>query len=573
MEEIDGYRDGSLRDYVSALARQKVIFVLVAVLVPAAALGFSLAQQGSYQANAEVLINGLSSSPNADRVAETEASVARTPVVALRAIRAANVRGMTTSGFLAQSSVDANANADLLDFSVTDSDPLLAETLVNAYVRQFTAYRAEFDAAPLVQQIQAIRSKIASLERDPAKNSSLLAVLRSKETQLEATEQVLVPDVRVLDTATRASKISPRPKLYLLLGVILGLVLGSGLAVLADALAPQVRSPAEVVEALGLPLLGLVPQIRSREREGAKLAMVGDPDGAEAQAVRMLKTKLVLANASRPARVIMLASAVGDDGRSELAANLAISLAHGQRRVTLVDIDLLHPVLAGLFGVPARRGLTDVVSGAVSLEEALVPLEASEERPQTLQGQSATRSERRLVRRAVRGARDTRDATPRSRSAAAADAGWLDAEAGGDWAGFNAERRGELQVLFSGSSSARDAELVESEIFPKVIKDLRSVSDFVLINAPPLLRVGDGIMVATMVDALVVVASARQTRRSDLSELRRVIATLPPLKLGVIVTGADQKPASRSGARDLATASVGSAPLDSGRPSDLPAPL
>jgi len=233
VQEIDGFRERSLRDYVSVLIRQKVIFVLVAVLVPLAALGLSLSEPASYQASAEVLINGLSSSPNADRVAETEASVARTPVVALRTLRAAHVRAMTTAQFLADSSVDADANADVLDFSVTDSDSSLAQKLVNAYTEQFTAYRAAFEAAPLVQQIQAIRSNIANLDRNPAKNSALLAVLRSRETQLEATEQVLVPDVRVLDTATRASKVSPRPKLYLLLGVILGLVLGSGLAVLA----------------------------------------------------------------------------------------------------------------------------------------------------------------------------------------------------------------------------------------------------------------------------------------------------------------------------------------------------
>src|SRR5262249_25240942 len=159
--------------------------------------------------------------------------------------------------------------------------------------------------------------------------------LRAKERQLETTQQVQGSDVRVLRTAIDASKTSPRPTLYLVLGVLLGLVLGTGLAVLADALDKRVRSPDEVVEGLGLPLLGLVP-CRSRGSDRPGLAMLNDPDGAEADAVRMLKTKLVLANLSHRAHVIMFVSATADDGKLRVLANLAVSLAGGHRRVVAV---------------------------------------------------------------------------------------------------------------------------------------------------------------------------------------------------------------------------------------------
>lgn len=536
LQEIDGYRDGSLHDYVSALGRQKVIFLVAAVLVPAVALLLSMAQQPSYQASAQVLITGLSSSPNADRVAETEVSVARIPLMASRVLHVVNVHGLTAADLLAHSSVVANPNADVLDFSVTDREPLVARRLVNAYVRQFTAYQAGLDATPLG-----------------------------------------MPGVRVLDTAISASKISPRPKLYLLLGVILGLVLGLGLAVLADALDTHVRSPAEVAKALGLPLLGLVPPLRSSESDGTKLAILGDPNSAGAQAVRMLKTNLVVATAAPPAHVIVFTSASEDDGKSELVANLAVSLARAHRRVILVDFDFLHPMLPGLFGATAPRGLTDVVSGSASLYEALAPADVAQDGPHTSQGRVGKRGGRRSLRLRQRRAAEAKDANPRSHPAVGGKRGsaWLDtALADWDSTGFNADHRGELQILFSGSVSSGDYELVDAEIVPKIIDDLRSVSDLVLVNAPPLLRASDGIMLATMVDAIAVVASARHARRSELKQLGRVLATLPPPKLGVILTDVKKRRADFASVSGLAPqASLGSVAAVSARRTDAPASL
>jgi Mrp family chromosome partitioning ATPase len=495
---IEGYGDGSLRDYLAALRRKKVMFLVAVVLVPAAALFFTLGHRASYQATASVLVSNVSTSPNADRVAQTQVSVARVPVVAERALRAAHVSDETAAGLLAHSSVVAVANADVLDFTVTDPSPSRAQALVNAYVNQFVAYRAELNAAPLAQALQDIRKKIAQLASDQAGNSQLLASLRTEQTQLETELQVQGSDVDVLRTASSATNISPHPKLLLLIGVILGLVLGTALALLADALDPHLRSAAEAGAALDLPLLGVVPRRGPREQASSRLAMLSEPHGAQADAMRILKTKFVLANPSP--RVVMFVSAAEDDGKLEVAANLAVSLARGHRRVTLLDLDSRQDALPRLLGAPAPN-----LSRASSLDEALVEIAVSDG------NEPDGRFDTRLV----------------------------------------SEPGGQLRVLFA-ASFPKDAELVDAGIVPSLLDAARTSSDFVLINAPPMLRVSDALVLATMVDALVVVADSRSTRRSDLLLLRQTLSTVAVPKLGVILIEVSEKEARRTSVGGLA---------------------
>ncbi len=520
LQEIDGSREGSLRDYVGAFRRQKTIFFTALLLVPVVAFIFAVSQSPSYQADAEVLITNLSTSSDADRVAQTEVSVARVPAVALHALNAANVRGRTADDLLAQSTVTARSNADILDFSVKDRDSAVATRLVNAYASQFTLYQGNLNTEPLVRTIGEIRAKLAKLGNDQASNDALIISLRTKETQLETEEQVQNSNVRVLQTATTAGRSSPRPALYLVLGLILGLVLGSALALVADALDARVRSVPEALEALGSPLLGLV------QRRPDAAALVGsEEDDQHARAVRALKTKLVTSSLVRPAQTIMFTSASTDDGQLEVVANLALSLARGQRRVSLVDFDLGDPSLAEVFGVNAPYGLTDVIAGRALLEEALVRVKVAGDRPAPTGARRVPRS----TAQPRQGAARPQAAGARSPAARAGKASPADK-------GGRAGRGGQLLVLTSGLNPSKDEDLVDAEIVPALFEELRATSDLVVINAPPLLEASDTAALTAMVDAIVMVAGIQQTTRSDLLAARLLLGTLSTPLLGVVLT-------------------------------------
>src|SRR5690349_7704992 len=128
----------TLRDYLQVVRRRKWIILAAVVLVPFAAVIFSLHQPKKYEASAQVLLSrqNLAASltgtqdqsvyVQAGRIAQTQADVARVPTNADVVLRRLGIRDRTIAGFLADSSVTARQNADLLDFTVVDRDPVLA---------------------------------------------------------------------------------------------------------------------------------------------------------------------------------------------------------------------------------------------------------------------------------------------------------------------------------------------------------------------------------------------------------------------------------------------------------------
>ncbi len=153
----------TLAEYLAVLRRRKWIILQTLVLVPAAAVLLSLQQERLYRASAEVLLSrqslaaALTGTPDPtmaqdpERFAHTQAALARAPQLAERVIRASGVEGVTGGDLLANSTVTAKPNADLLVFEVTERDPDLAARLATAYAREFTVFRSELDTQNLKQ--------------------------------------------------------------------------------------------------------------------------------------------------------------------------------------------------------------------------------------------------------------------------------------------------------------------------------------------------------------------------------------------------------------------------------------
>jgi Mrp family chromosome partitioning ATPase len=225
----------------------------------------------------------------------------------------------------------------------------------------------------------------------------------------------------------------------------------------------------------------------------------------------------------------MFTSAAGDDGKLEVVANLAMSLARGHRRVSLVDFDLRDPALGQVFRVNAPYGLTDVISGRALLEEALVRVRVAIERT-TASQRSSTKGPR-VSGQPRQGAARSQGASGRGPAARTGKPGGLERSG-------RAGRTGQLAILASGLASSQDEDLVDTEIVATLLSDLRETSDLVIINAPPLLEASDSVVLATMVDAIVMVAGLQQTNRSDLLAVRQLFGTMSAPRLGVVLTEA-----------------------------------
>ena len=166
----------TLRDYLRVVRRRRWIILSAVILVPLAAVLLSVRQESMYQASAEVLLSQqnlaaaltgtTSATPNQlpDRVAQTQADLARVPEVASRTLAAVGVQ-RSPGALLGHSSVAAKSNADLLEFTVTDHSPELAATLASAYAKQYVLYRQELDTASLQRARAEVRVRIRQLEK------------------------------------------------------------------------------------------------------------------------------------------------------------------------------------------------------------------------------------------------------------------------------------------------------------------------------------------------------------------------------------------------------------------------
>jgi polysaccharide biosynthesis transport protein len=494
------------RDYFRVLARRKWVVLLAVALLPLTAILVSARQDALYEAKAEVLLNpqnlagstltgttsgGIFQDP--ERIANTQADLASGPALAERVVAAAGVTDLDADELLASSSVSAKPNADLLEFTVENRDSDLAVRLANDYAEQFTLYRQEIDTTDIAAALIQVRERLDVLERRGRTTGQRYQALIQEEDRLVTAEALATSGTRVAREARDAEQIQPRTVRNAVLGIILGVGLGLILAFVLDSFDTRVRTAEEIGERLRLPLLGRIPRPPRWLRRGDELVMLAEPNSVEAESFRMLRTNLDFVSIDRNAQVLMITSGVEQEGKSTTAANLAVALARAGKRTVLVDVDLRHPFIRRFFRLDGRAGLTDVVIGRAQLDDVIeeVLIEPDPEDALSTVAMNGAQSE------------------------------------------------GSLEVIPSGPIPPNAGEFVGSRALAATLEQLRARADIVLLDAPPVLRVGDAMALTPVVDGVLVVVRFRAAHRSLLNELSRALDASPAPKLGFVLTDTD----------------------------------
>ena len=161
-------------------------------------------------------------------------------------------------------------------------------------------------------------------------------------------------------------------KMTLIFGGILGLFLGGGLAFFLKYLENSIRTPDDVGQHLNLPVLGIVPRISGAQASRTPcLVLPENSKTAPAEAYRNLRTNILFSGNGNKPRTIVVASTEPGEGKSLTVANLGMALAQAGQKVLLVDADLRDPMLHEVFGVDRNTGLSAVLAGELSLDDAI----------------------------------------------------------------------------------------------------------------------------------------------------------------------------------------------------------
>ena len=224
-------------------------------------------------------------------------------------------------------------------------------------------------------QLESLAVEYTQIEREYLTQNQILQGIVARKTETTMTSTFATQNARLVDQAVPSPEnkpISPNVPLNLGLGVVGGLGLGLALAFFVAFIDDRVKSAYDIEGVLGLPLIGIVPEVKRLDANERATVVSSNADRQVAEAFRTLHSSLRLKDESKNAKAFLTTSTVPGEGKSFLTTNLAMTFAAHGEKVVVVDCDLRKPNVHKSLGLENSRGVIDIVSGRYSLDEVTV---------------------------------------------------------------------------------------------------------------------------------------------------------------------------------------------------------
>ena len=362
------------------LWRRKLIVLAVVTASVVVSVGLSLRSPKQYSSSAQLLFRdpGFAQALFGNNLFSTGAEEPqRTTQTSVDVVTSANV-GTEAAGLLKTKepvgslvesiTVTPNANADIATVKATRSSPREAAAVANAFAEGYVIYRRQADRAKVTQAEELVNQSIAAAA-NPAEQVKLQESLR----QLGVLRALQTGDAEVIERAQpNPNPVSPKPKRDAILGLVVGLLLGAGLALLTDLLDRRLKKLEDFERVLpDYPIIASVPHTPSGGSRALQLA------GPTAESYRMLREGLRFLDPGSQARCLVVTSADESEGKSTVAVNLASSIAAVGRRVVLVEADMHRPMATKMLGISrGALGLSDLLVSDAAIEDFLLAIES-----------------------------------------------------------------------------------------------------------------------------------------------------------------------------------------------------
>lgn len=275
--------------------------------------------------------------------------VTATPVAAL-VVKALKLS--VTPAVLLEEVTASNPNNDyIVNVVVTNGSPKLATAIANEFAQQYVIYSQQQNEAQLIKGEQLINHKLTQLPTSDIADRANLRALSQKLLLLQAVQS---GNAKVVGTASvPSSPSSPKTKSTAVVVLVVGLLLGAGLAFILNLIDRRIKSLEEFEELYKLPALASVPRLVRKMHSAQQRDLELEP-------FRILRNSLALAGSDGTVKTVLVTSAVASEGKTTVALGLARASALSGQHVILVDADLRRPSLGSRLGIAeaSRRGLT-----------------------------------------------------------------------------------------------------------------------------------------------------------------------------------------------------------------------
>jgi len=349
--------------------------------------------------------------------------------------------------------------------------------------------KREDDLQKQAHELQGFEIPFRQLDRTRVNNEKIYGMVLERARETDLTRVMSFNNISVVDAALLpTAPVRPNVPVNLAAGALAGLVAGLALAVARELADRSIRNPTDVETFIGLPCLGVIPDI-ARSGQGPKnkadeatnlalndrdLIVARHPHGGVAEATRAIRTNIMFMSPDQPYKTLLITSAVPEEGKTTFACSLASVLAQGGAKTLIVDTDLRRPRLHRTFKVSNDVGVTMAVTGQATIDECI---------------------------------RET--PIPN------------------------------LYVLTSGPIPPNPAEMLHSERFEKLAAQLREKFDRVVFDSPPQLAVTDSAILGQLVDGTVVVARSSRTDRAAIRQAVRQLRDVNAPLAGIVLNAVD----------------------------------
>jgi len=467
------------RAYLRALWRWKWLMVAFLVVVPV--ISYVLEARKTEQYSSSTLVRpqavsvdlsqfgGQSLGPqNIDAIAR----LIKTTAVAAAAAKNMPNPPANSSSLLGEVSVTADTDTGFLTITATDPNPKRAAQIANAFAKGIAGTQVDQANA----QIDATMSRIQGQLRKLGPGDPTRTQLTQQLQQLRTLRGAQTLNSAIIEKATpSASPINHNTRRAIELGLVIGLLLGIGAVAIAENSDRRVRSPDDLEEMTGLPLLSAIPS--------SAFDPVEDDDLRDEEAFQMLRGALMYFNVDHRLKSIVVTSPGQEDGKTTVAVRLAQSAARAGRTVVLVDADLRRPQVGPRMGLRSSIGLGSVLVGEADLASVMAEIPVSAEGDSQITAQ------------------------------------------------------GSLRVLVAGAAAPNPSELLSSERMEIVLNELEQQADLVVVDSAAALAVSDALPLLRWTSGVVMVARLNRTTRVSIRRLQKIITSASGTLLGIVATG------------------------------------